>query len=155
MYPDLGWQVLSLVGFVWFLVLTIMVLRQGQFLKSLFPKSASRDIRKKFEEIVNTISEFDKKIMDIGDRVNFIEENDLRHVQKVRLLRYNPYEDTGGDQSFSVVFLDKEITGLVITSLHTRSGTRVFAKPVIKGKCGKYQFSKEEQNVIDLAAAEK
>lgn len=148
MYPDLGWQLLAFVEVIWILVLSFVVLRQGGFLKSLFPKSDTRDIRKKFEEVVLVTSQFDKKILDIGKRLDLIEEDSLKHIQKVNLVRYNPYEDTGGDQSFTACFLDKNGTGFVITSLHTRSGTRVFAKPVVKGKGTKYQLSKEEQEVV-------
>ncbi len=148
MYPDWAWQVLTLIGGVWFLVLTFLVLRQGRFLKSLFPKSKSRDIRKKFEEVLDSTLEFDKKILDINKKLVFLQEDGLKHIQRVNLIRYNPYGDTGGDQSFTVCFLDKDGSGFVITSLHTRLGTRVFAKPVRKGKSVKYEFSKEEQEVI-------
>lgn len=148
MYPDLGWQVLALAEVVWILALSSVVLRQGGFLKSLFPKSGARDIRKKFEEVVEVTSQFEKNILDIGKRLDLIEEDGLGHIQKVNLLRYNPYEDTGGDQSFTACFLDKSGTGFVITSLHTRAGTRVFAKPVVKGKGTKHQLSKEEHEVV-------
>jgi hypothetical protein len=69
----------------------------------------------------------------------------------VELLRYNPYEDTGGDQSFSLALLDNDGNGVVVTSLHSRSGTRVFSKPVILGKASQFQFSKEEDEVIKKA----
>ena len=86
--------------------------------------------------------------MEVINKLGLLKENSLRHIQKVELVRYNPYQDTGGDQSFTVCLLDKENDGFLITSLHTRSGTRVFAKPVVKGKSSKYQFSKEEEEVI-------
>ena len=53
--------------------------------------------------------------------------------------------------SFSVVFLDNEGSGIVITSLHSRSETRVFAKSVKLGKAYKYQFSEEEDQVVKEA----
>lgn len=148
MYPDWVWQVLVFGTGIWFLCLTFLILRQGQFLKSLFPKSEGRDIRKKFEDVVNSTLEFDKKILDIGKRLDLMKEDSLKHIQKVNLIRYNPYEDTGGDQSFTACFLDKFGTGFVITSLHTRSGTRVFAKLVVRGEGLKHQLSKEEQEAI-------
>src|SRR5438309_2300208 len=69
-------------------------------------------------------------------------------MHRIALLRYNPYGDTGGDQSFSLALVDGEGSGVVITSLHSRASTRVFAKPVILGKPDKYQLSKEEEEVI-------
>ncbi len=107
--------------------------KNGNFLKSLFPRSKQGSIIDKFEEI-----------KDLIDKSN-------SHIQRVELLRYNPYGETGGDQSFSICLLDNTGTGIVITSLHARSGTRVFGKPVIKGSSSKYQFSKEEEFVIKKA----
>lgn len=78
-------------------------------------------------------------------------DRDLGQIQKVALLRYNPYGDTGGDMSFSVALLNGLGSGVVLTSLHSRSGTRVFAKEVEAGKQGRHEFSKEEQEVVKKA----
>ena len=51
-------------------------------------------------------------------------------VSTVRVTRYNAFEDTGGDQSFSVVFLNDAGDGAVITGLHSRTGVKVYAKPL-------------------------
>ena len=133
MYPD--WVDLAVLGLLtlWLGILSFVIWQQGNFLKLLFPRSGEGDIRKKFEEIARIVDKSNK------------------HIQRVNLSRYNPYDETGGDQSFSVAILDNEGTGIVVTSLHARSGTRVFAKPVIKGKSSKYQFSKEEELVIKKA----
>ena len=133
MYPD--WVDLAALGLLtlWLGILSFVIWQQSKFLKSLFPKTGEKDIRKKFDEIARIV-----------DKSN-------QHIQRVNLSRYNPYDETGGDQSFSVAILDNEGTGIVVTSLHARSGTRVFAKPVIKGKSSKYQFSKEEELVIKKA----
>ncbi len=76
-------------------------------------------------------------------------------IQRVSLIRYNPYQDTGGDQSFSIALLDQKGDGVVLTSLHSRSGTRVFAKQVLMGKEEKTQFSEEERKVIEEALQNK
>ena len=75
----------------------------------------------------------------------------MQHIQKVELLRFNPYDDTGGNISFTVCLLDDKGSGVVITSLHARSGTRVFAKEVTLGKSSQYELSKEEELVIKKA----
>lgn len=148
MYPDwvLGSVLLGLI--IWSGVLSYLFLKQKSFLTELFPKSGERDIRKKFEETVSVIRKFEQDLGILDDRLEGFKKDSLKNVQKVELLRYNPYDDTGGDQSFSVAVLDKKGDGVVITSLHARSGTRVFAKPVAEGKALKFQFSKEEEVVI-------
>lgn len=139
MYPDWVGPVPYGAGFLavlsWLGVLSFLIWQQGKFLKSLFPKSGERDLRKKFEEIIKTVE---------GCR-------SLRHIQRVELLRFNPYDDTGGNISFTVALLDNQGSGVVITSLHARSGTRVFGKEISLGKSSKYQLSKEEEAVIKKA----
>lgn len=137
--------------FIWLGILSFLIWQQQQFLKSLFPKSGERDIRRKFEEVLKQVGDFGQDLERVKDKLSEVEKLDLGHIQRVELLRYNPYDDTGGDQSFSVCLLDDHKSGVVITSLHARSGTRVFAKPVILGKAGKFQFSKEEEEVIKKA----
>lgn len=74
----------------------------------------------------------------------------LKAIQKVGVVRYNPFSDAGGDQSFAVALLDAEGSGLVVSSLHSRTDTRVFAKPVRAGR-STYALSEEEQQAVKKA----
>ena len=111
MYSDwfdfAGW-LLPVAVFIWLTVLTILAWQQRNFLKSLFPKSGERDVRKKFEEVLKEVEGFGKGIDEIKGTLERLEKDGLEHIQKVALLRYNPYDDTGGNMRFSVVFLDNE-----------------------------------------------
>ncbi len=140
MYSDFGLVLLGLVVFIWLLVLSYLIWRQNSFLGKLFPRTTEGDVRKRFDELLET-----------GSRLLDLEKQDWRHIQKVALLRYNPYEETGGDQSFSLAVLDSKGNGVVLTSLHARGGTRVFAKPVEDEKGTTYHLSKEEIDTVKKA----
>ena len=71
-------------------------------------------------------------------------------IQKVGVIRFNPFADTGGDQSFAVALLDADGNGVVLSSLHGRADTRIFAKPVQGGR-SKHALSDEEQDAIRKA----
>jgi uncharacterized protein DUF4446 len=73
-----------------------------------------------------------------------------RSIQKVGVVRFNPFADTGGDQSFAVALLDAEGSGVVLSSLHGRADTRIFAKQVQAGR-SKHALSDEEQDAIRKA----
>ncbi len=75
-----------------------------------------------------------------------------RALQKVGVVRFNPFEDTGGNQSFVVALLDNHGDGLVVSSLHSRAETRVYAKPIFGGKSS-FQLSDEEHQAIGQAKA--
>jgi hypothetical protein len=72
-------------------------------------------------------------------------------LQKVGFVRFNPFSDTGGDQSFCLSVLDDEDSGIVLSSLHSRGQTRVYAKAVKKGKGKDFELSKEELETIKKA----
>lgn len=150
MYSD--WVGPVALGFlvIWLGILSFLIWQQDVFLKSLFPKSGSRDIRKKFEEMTEAVKSFKDRLSGLVLRIDEIAEKGLQNIQRVELLRFNPYDDTGGDQSFVVCLLDSKGSGIVVTSLHARSGTRIFAKDINLGK-SKYQLSKEEESVIKKA----
>ena len=69
-------------------------------------------------------------------RTAILEGAQRRAFQRVGLVRFNPFEDTGGNQSFAVALLDAVGDGFVLSSLHARQGTRVYAKTVAAGPRG-------------------
>jgi hypothetical protein len=89
-----------------------------------------------------------------------LEELDQRHadlerrsqtsIQHIGLIRFNPFEDTGSDQSFALALLDDRRDGVVISSLHGRTNTRLFAKPV-EGGGSSHALSNEEAQAIRVA----
>ncbi len=70
--------------------------------------------------------------------------------QKIAIVRFNPFGDTGGDQSFVLAVLDAHNSGYVLTSIHGREGTRVYVKPIDFGK-SKHTLSIEEKQALTLA----
>jgi hypothetical protein len=71
---------------------------------------------------------------------------------RMGLVRYNPFEDTGGNQSFALAMLDRKGDGFVVNSLHARAGTRVYAKVVTGGKSDA-ALSAEEAEALRIALA--
>jgi len=70
-----------------------------------------------------------------------------RSLQKVGVIRFNPFQDSGGDQSFAIALLDQRGSGVVVSSLHGRAETRIFAKQVTNGR-STHSLSDEEQQAI-------
>ncbi|MGB9680719.1 MAG: DUF4446 family protein, partial [Minisyncoccia bacterium] len=85
---------------------------------------------------------------------NYLNEMGVNSIQKIGLIRFNPFADTGGNQSFALALLNNFNNGVVISSLHGREGTRIYAKPVIAGK-SKYNLSTEEIKAIEKAIKSK
>ena len=113
------------------------------FLKKQKEPENIKDILKQFRSVKESFRKVSKELKELKKDSNFF-------VQKLAIIRYNPFKESGGDQSFSIAILDKKDSGIVITSLYNREGNRVFAKPIEKGK-SKYLLSEEEKRAIEKA----
>lgn len=70
---------------------------------------------------------------------------------KIYLERFNPFNEVGGDQSFILCLLDNTISGCIITSLHHRDFTRVYAKTIKNGESLQGRLSSEEIKALNQA----
>jgi len=109
---------------------------------------------KVLDELILGEKKNESALKDVLKSIENIELKSQRHIQKFGLVRYNPFNEIGGDQSFSFCLLDGQDNGFVITCLHTRDRTRVYSKGVIKGK-SKYELSKDEKKAIETALKKK
>lgn len=95
-----------------------------------------------------------KKVNDLSTQVNLLEKElkatknqQKLAIQKMGVVRYNPFEDNGGNLSFSIAILDAGDSGVVITSMHGREQNRIYAKPIQKGK-SEFSLTAEEVQAI-------
>ena len=86
----------------------------------------------------------------MDERTSILEAVGRRTVQRVGLVRYNPFEDTGSNQSFALALLDGDEDGVVISSLHSRANTRIYAKPINGGRA-EAALSDEEAEALRMA----
>ena len=91
-----------------------------------------------------------ERMADIEAMQGLLETRSQRSLQHIGMVRYNPFDDTGSDQSFAIALLDDRRDGVVISSLHGRSNTRIFAKPVADGSSA-HNLSDEEAEAIRIA----
>jgi hypothetical protein len=95
-----------------------------------------------------------KDLSGLASVVNTMEKSVQGSVQHVGLVRFNPFQETGGDQSFALALLDGRGDGIVISSLHSRAMTRFYAKP-IKGGASALSLSEEEAKAVEKAMERK
>ena len=137
---------------IWFALLNFYLFKTiGQY-KRLTKGSNNASLNQIMENLVKKAELNEKIIFQLSAEVTRLENLNKINFQKYALIRFNPFEETGGDQSFVAAFLDGYNNGVVLSSLHSRNGTRVYAKPVSEAKAIAYQFSKEEKEVVEKAA---
>lgn len=93
-----------------------------------------------------------RQLADVSKRVEDLEVVARLAVQHVGLVRFDAFEDMGGNLSFAAAMLDADGDGFVLTSINGRQETRIYAKPIERGS-SRYHLSDEEQEAIRRAIA--
>lgn len=81
-------------------------------------------------------------------KFNKLEKESKLYLQKIGFKRFNPFLETGGNQSFILAILDLDNNGFILSSLHQRETTRIYAKLIKKGKA-ENKLSEEETSVLE------
>lgn len=144
------WVVLVII-FVWVFFLTYQFFKLKNHYNTLIAGVNKKTLEGVLTNIVRDLHDAKKNISHLSVRCDTIEKDSLLHIQKIGLLRFNPFKDTGGDQSFILALLDAKDTGAVITALYSRSGTRWYAKKVVDGKGVDHNLSEDEKQAMKLA----
>jgi hypothetical protein len=139
-----------LLAGIWLLGISVVLFRIFALFNKLTKGVEVTDLKKVLEKVLSQEAENSESIKELSKRADSLEEDGKLHVQKVGLVRFNPFKELGGDHSFSLAILDGEDTGVVITSLHTRDRTRVYMKDIKRGK-SEFEISTEEKKALAQA----
>lgn len=115
-----------------------------------FLKRGEKDLEDVLLNQTQKLGKQGKDINRISLKVSELDKISQKSVQKIGIVRFNPFRDVGGDQSFSIALLDSKNNGFVITSHYYKEFNRVYAKPLNNGD-SQYPLSKEEREAIDKA----
>ena len=128
-------------------VLLFCYLRLNKKVKTLFGghESTNETIQ---QDMVRRLTKTEIKLEELEPRLEIVEAISHMSIQKVGFTRFNPFENTGGDNSFIIAFLDRGNNGIILSSLYTREGVRVYAKNIEKGR-PKNPLSEEEAKILE------
>ena len=132
----------------WLAGLSYLFWRLFLHYNNLTKGASNRSLQTILDDILKQTRTAKKDIDILQKQYATIEKQGKFYIQKIGLLRFNPFKDTGGDQSFILAFLDGKETGIVISGLYSRAGTRWFTKKVVQGKGVEYELSEEEKKAI-------
>jgi len=118
-----------------------------EFLKKL---GDGKDIKEDLNKYIERIIDLEVALSETNTHCNKIEHQMKQCVQKVGVVRYNAYKDSGKDLSFAVALLDEKNNGVVFNGIYSREMSNIYAKPVINGKSD-YTLIEEEQQAINKA----
>ena len=109
-----------------------------------------KKIPQDLKEVLTAFEKLSDDFSKVSQELVELKELNKKNLQKVGVVRFNPFKEGGGDQSFSIAVLDEANNGFVITSLYINATNRVYAKPIEKGTSS-YSLSQEEKEAINKA----
>jgi hypothetical protein len=145
--------ILIYIGFVvlWLGGVTFALFRMITHYNRLTMGASEYTLKEVLDKIISTTQGNKKHIIELTDAFAKLQDEERRHLQRIGVVHFNPFSDTGGSQSFSMALLDREDNGLIMTSLFARTGNRWYIKHVKKGKGIHVELSKEEETAIKNA----
>ena len=117
---------------------------------NLLEKGKIKDFKDIFLSQKEKHSDLEKQLKEAFLKIEGLGNILSKTIQKTGIVRFNPFSDIGGNQSFAIALLDEKNSGFVISSLFVKEGNRVYAKAVKQGK-SEHLLSAEEIEAIDRA----
>ena len=145
-----------LFGIIIILLLAFIVLLgkviglNKRYKKFMIKLGEGKDIQEDLENYMYRVERVEKQNANILNQINGLDKDLEGCIQKVGILRYSAFQDTGSDLSFTLALLDEHDDGVVFNGIYSREMSNIYAKPIENGK-SKYTLSEEEQEAIKRA----
>ena len=133
--------------------LVFMLARQQRLLgqyEHLMTGTSGGNLEAMLNDHVAQVRETAVRVEAVSQLAQRLEKAAYFSLQHMGVVRFNPFQDSGGDQSFAIALVDGHGNGVVLSSLHARDATRVYAKPLCKWESD-YSLTEEEKQAIALA----
>ena len=138
-----------------FIVLLVKLFSINKKYKTFINKLGNgNNIEEDLENYMYRVERVEKQHAEIRGLINAIDTNMASCIQKIGIVRYNAFKDTGSDLSFALAMLDEKNNGVVLNGIYSREMSNIYAKPVENGK-STYTISEEEQQAIQKAIESK
>lgn len=136
---------------IWVAVLSVVVFRVMNHYNKLTVGISSKTMQDVLSSLLTKQETSSKDIHILQEALRYVEADGKLHLQRIGVVRFNPFSDTGGSQSFTLAILDGKDNGIIMTSLYARTGNRWYIKHIKAGQCLDVELSKEEQSAIKKA----
>ena len=147
----LVWLIVTILLVIGFLVMISKLSSLNKKYKRFLEKLGNgKDIEEDLETYMYRVEKVEKQNNEIANYVKTLDEDLTRCIQKVGMVRYNAFKDTGSDLSFTLALLDEHNDGVVLNGIYSREMSNIYAKPVKNGT-STYTMSAEEKEAVQKA----
>ena len=134
-----------------FLITAIKLSKLGKNYRRFMKKLGDgKNIQEDLETFMYRVEKVEKNNLEIAEYCKNLDKDLEECIQKIGIVRYNAFKDTGSDLSFALAMLDSKNNGVVLNGIYSREMSNIYAKPVENG-ASKYTLSEEEKEAIEKA----
>ena len=144
------WLVIAFFG-IWLVIISFLFIKTLAKYNRLTADVTEKTLSAVLSDLLDKQAISDKESKETKTKIEELENKTVHFIQRIGLIRFNPFNDTGGDQSFALALLNAEMSGIIITSLYARTGVRWYIKTVKKGKGIEHELSNEETQALHKA----
>lgn len=136
------------IGFISILYSNIKLKNKyNKFMKKI---GNGKNIEEDLENYMYRVERVERQNTEIISYCKNLDDEVAKCIQKVGMVRYSAFKDTGSDLSFAVAMLDENNDGVVFNGIYSREMSNIYAKPVKNG-VSEYTLSEEEKESIRRA----
>ena len=109
-----------------------------------------KSLEKGFLEQFKTVEKLERAVKQNTRDIDTIYKRMKTHYQKIGIVRYDAFQEMGGDLSFVLTMLDENNSGWILNAIHSREGCYTYIKEIIKGECD-MELGREERESLKKA----
>lgn len=144
-------NILIILLFISFIVILINNIKLNKKYNNFIKKLGNgKNIEEDLENFMYKVDRVEKQNAEIKVLYKNMEEDILKCIQKIGIVRYSAFKDTGSDLSFALALLNEKNDGVVLNGIYSREMSNIYAKPVKNG-ISTYTLSNEEVQAIEKA----
>ena len=136
-----------IISFVVVILISWIIYTEYRF-KKFFAGTKAKNLEDVMIRIDKNISELIEEQNKTKEHLVLIDKRLNQSVRNIETVRFNPFGDSGSNQSFAISFLNDEGNGVIISSLYARDRMSIFAKPIKSGK-SEFELSTEERHILN------
>ena len=141
---------INLVLFIGLIINSIRISKIGKDNNELITKLGGTDIKEDLKEYIHRVETVEQKTDTIINYCKDLENTLVGCIQKIGIIRYSAFRDTGSDLSFALALLDSNNNGVILNGIYSREMSNIYAKPVVNGEAT-YTLSEEEKQALQKA----
>ena len=116
------------------------------FMRGQDGKSLEQGVLEQFK----TVEKLERAVKQNTRDIYTIYNSMKTHYQKIGIVRYDAFQEMGGNLSFVLTMLDENNNGWVFNAMHSREGCYTYIKEIVKGE-SYMELGEEERESLKKA----